>query len=154
MGAGRDHDAAERRQDRARTVIGSVDTSEFLVSLAASLGFVVNLGLLGIDLGVVAALLVGGLVAAPIAAWLVSRIPARIMGVAVGGLVILTNLKTLFEAGRLSGARAVVGFTLFAAIWVVLIAWTAWRHGRARRAQTSTRQSTELDETTEMEWSK
>jgi len=137
-----------------RTVIGSVDTSEFLVSLAASLGFVVNLGLLGIDLGVVAALLVGGLVAAPIAAWLVSRIPARIMGVAVGGLVILTNLKTLFEAGRLSGARAVVGFTLFAAIWVVLIAWTAGRHGRARRAQTSTRQSTELDETTEMEWSK
>ena len=137
-----------------RTVIGSVDTSEFLVSLAASLGFVVNLGLLGIDLGVVAALLVGGLVAAPIAAWLVSRIPARIMGVAVGGLVILTNLKTLFEAGQLSGARAVVGFTSFAAIWVVLIAWTAWRHGRARRAQTSTRQSTELDETTEMEWSK
>ena len=51
-----------------RTVIGSVDTSEFLVSLAASLGFVVNLGLLGIDLGVVAALLVGGLVGGPIAA--------------------------------------------------------------------------------------
>ena len=54
---------------QARTVIGSVDTSEFLVSFAASLGFVLNLGLLGIEWGIVLALLAGGLVAAPIAAW-------------------------------------------------------------------------------------
>ena len=33
-------------------MIGSVDTSEFLVSLAASLGLVLNLGLLGIDWGI------------------------------------------------------------------------------------------------------
>ncbi|MDI9627019.1 MAG: sulfite exporter TauE/SafE family protein [Acidobacteriota bacterium] len=137
-----------------RTVIGSVDTSEFLVSLAASLGFVVNLGLLGIDLRIVAALLVGGLAAAPIAAWLVSRIPARIMGVGVGGIIILTNLKTLFEATQLSGKQAIVGFSAFATIWAVLIAWTAWRHERARRAAASTSETTALDAETEMEWSK
>ena len=81
-----------------RTVIGSVDTSEFLVSLAASLGFLLSLGHAGIRLDFVLALLAGGLVAAPVAAWLVSRIPAQVMGSLVGGFVILTNLATLFGA--------------------------------------------------------
>ncbi|MFT3875665.1 MAG: sulfite exporter TauE/SafE family protein [Propioniciclava sp.] len=118
-----------------RTVIGSVDTSEFLVSMAASLGFVINLGLLGIEWGIVIALLAGGLLAAPIAAWLVSRIPARIMGVAVGGLIIMTNLKTLFDATNLTAEQMTVGFTFFAAIWLGLTAWTAFRHEKARRAR-------------------
>lgn len=122
-----------------RTVIGSVDTSEFLVSFAASLGFVVNLGLLGIDWGIVAALLIGGLLAAPLAAWLVARIPARIMGVAVGGLIIMTNLKTLFDATHLTAEQMTVGFTLFTAAWLALTAVTAWRHERARRAEVAVR---------------
>ena len=122
-----------------RTVIGSVDTSEFLVSFAASLGFVVNLGLLGVDWGIVAALLIGGLLAAPIAAWLVARIPARIMGVAVGGLIIMTNLKTLFDATHLSAEQMTVGFTLFTAAWLTLTAITAWRHERTRRAEIAAR---------------
>ena len=116
-----------------RTVIGSVDTSEFLVSLAASLGFVLSLGMLGIDWGIVLALLAGGLLAAPVAAWLVSRIPARIMGVAVGGLIIMTNLKTLFDATGLSAEHMTIGFTFFAAVWLGLTAWTAFRHEKARR---------------------
>lgn len=126
-----------------RTVIGSVDTSEFLVSLAASIGFVVNLGLLGIEWGIVAALLGGGLLAAPIAAWLVSRIPARIMGVAVGGLIIMTNLKTLFDASGLSAEQMTVGFTAFTALWLGLTAVTAWRHERARRAAEAERAAAE-----------
>ena len=128
-----------------RTVIGSVDTSEFRVSLAASLGFVLNLGLLGIDWGIVAALLAGGLFAAPIAAWLVSRIPARIMGVAVGGLIIMTNLKTLFDATALTGEQVTVGFTLFAAAWLGLTAWTAWRHERGRRLALAIREAAETE---------
>ncbi|MDF1487465.1 sulfite exporter TauE/SafE family protein [Tessaracoccus caeni] len=130
-----------------RTVIGSVDTSEFMVSFAASLGFVVNLGLLGIDWRIVVALLLGGLVAAPIAAWLVSRIPAQIMGVAVGGIIIMTNLKTLFDASQLSSEQITVGFTVFAAVWVAMTAWTAWRYERRRRAEIAAK------EASEMEWS-
>ena len=56
-------------------MIGSIDTSEFLVSVAASLGFLLALGSAGINAGWVLALLAGGLVAAPIAAWLVRHIP-------------------------------------------------------------------------------
>ncbi len=130
-----------------RTVIGSVDTSEFMVSFAASLGFVLNLGLLGIDWRIVVTLLLGGLVAAPIAAWLVSRIPAQIMGVAVGGIIIMTNLKTLFDASQLSSEQITVGFTVFAAIWVLMTAWTAWRFDRRRRAELAAK------EAAEMEWS-
>ena len=128
-----------------RTVIGSVDTSEFLVSFAASLGFVLNLGLLGIEWGIVLALLAGGLVAAPIAAWLVSRIPAQVMGVAVGGIIIMTNLKTLFDASQLSSEQVTVGFTLFAAVWVAMTAWTAWRHEKRRRAEVAAREAAETE---------
>lgn len=102
-----------------RTVIGSVDTSEFLVSLAASLGFLFSLGHSGIRLDFVLALLAGGLVAAPVAAWLVSRIPAQVMGSLVGGFVILTNLATLFGAFDVPAA-ARLPITLS-----VLVAWAA-----------------------------
>ncbi len=128
-----------------RTVIGSVDTSEFLVSLAASIGFVINLGLAGIEWGIVLALLIGGLAAAPLAAWLVSRIPARIMGVAVGGLIIMTNLKTLFDATGLSGEQLTVAFTGFTAAWLALTAWTAYRHEQARRAEAASREAAEAE---------
>ena len=63
-----------------RKVVGSVDTSEFLVALAASLGFLAALGSQGMDWGVVVALLAGGVVAAPLAAWLVQKITARLLG--------------------------------------------------------------------------
>ena len=45
-----------------------------------------------------AALLAGGVVAAPVAAWLVKHLAARVLGTAAGGLIILTNSKTLLEA--------------------------------------------------------
>jgi len=54
-----------------RKIIGTVDTSEFVDASFASLGFLLALSLSEIPLGGIGALLVGGLVAAPIAAWLV-----------------------------------------------------------------------------------
>ena len=39
----------------------------------------------------VLALLLGGVIAAPIAAWLAKHVPPRILGSAVGGLIVLTN---------------------------------------------------------------
>ena len=81
-----------------RKVIGSIDTSEFLVAIAASLGFLIALGSQGINPAWVLALLVGGVIAAPIAAWLVRKIPGRILGSAVGGLIVLTNVRTLIRS--------------------------------------------------------
>ena len=63
-----------------RKVIGSVDTGEFLVALGASLGFLVSLSWRQVPLSVVLLLLAGGLVAAPLAAWLVKRLAPRKLG--------------------------------------------------------------------------
>jgi uncharacterized membrane protein YfcA len=87
-----------------RTVIGSVSASEFLVTVAASLGFVLGLGSAGIDVLAVAGLLGGGLLAAPLAAWLVTRLPSTVLGVAVGGLIVLTNLRSVLSSAGVDGA--------------------------------------------------
>jgi uncharacterized protein len=78
-----------------RKVVGSVDTAEFAVSAAASLGFLIGIGASGIHWGFAIALLVGGLIAAPLAALLVRIAPAHLLGVAVGGMIVLTNARTL-----------------------------------------------------------
>ncbi len=111
-----------------RTVIGSVDTSEFVVSLAASVGFVLALGSSGINSWIVVALLAGGVLAAPIAAWLVSRIPTRIMGVAVGGFIVLTNLGPLLASVPVPAEVRFTSYTVAFAGWIVLVALTIGRH--------------------------
>ena len=99
-----------------RKVIGSVDTSEFVVAGAASVGFLIGLGSEGFVLPTVAALLVGGLIAAPLAAWLVRIVPAQLLGAAVGGLIVLTNSRTIMRAvDAPSGLRPVVYLTVVAA---------------------------------------
>ena len=56
------------------------------------------LGSQGIEWSYAAALLAGGVIAAPIAAWLVRWLPGRILGVLAGGLIVLTNIKTIAES--------------------------------------------------------
>ncbi|QGQ21173.1 TSUP family transporter [Cellulomonas sp. JZ18] len=110
-----------------RKVVGSIDTSEFLVALAASLGFLIALGSQGIDFWMVAALLVGGLVAAPLAAWLVRHVPGRVLGSAVGGVIVLTNTRTIIRSDWVGwkGTPA-EGLTLaaIALVWVAAVVWS------------------------------
>ncbi len=80
-----------------RKVIGSVSTTEFVVALCASLGFLSGLGPAGIGLAWVGALLIGGIIAAPVAAWAVRHLTATVLGVAAGSFIILTNAKTMLE---------------------------------------------------------
>ncbi|CAA9326461.1 MAG: Sulfate transporter, CysZ-type [uncultured Friedmanniella sp.] len=102
-----------------RKVIGSIDTSEFAVSMSASVGFLVGLGAAGINWGFALALLAGGLVAAPLAAYLVRIAPAHLLGIAVGGLILLTNSRTLLrtydvsDPARFAVYGAVAALTLF-----------------------------------------
>ena len=112
-------------------MIGSIDTSEFLVSVAASIGFLVALGSQGVNFGWVAALLIGGLIAAPIAAWLVRHVPPRILGSAVGGLILVTNARTLLKSDWLDASdttRYVVYAALYA-LWAAAVSysWRAYR---------------------------
>jgi uncharacterized protein len=105
-----------------RKVIGSVDTSEFLVALAASIGFLLSLGSQGIAWTYVAALLVGGLAAAPIAAWLVRHVTASLLGASVGGLILITNMRTMFDAYEVSGNVRRSVYLALTGIWILGLA--------------------------------
>jgi uncharacterized membrane protein YfcA len=104
-----------------RKVVGSVSTAEFVVALAASAGFLVALAGHGISWLTVAGLLVGGVVAAPFAAWLVRAMPARLLGTAAGGMVVLTNVHTLLSAAGVTGPGMLVVYLLLVAVWVVAL---------------------------------
>ncbi len=113
---------------KPRTVVGSVDTSEFLVTVFASLGFLLGLGTAGVNLGFVVALLAGGVVAAPLAAWLVSRLPAAVLGTAAGGIIVLTNLRTLLMAVHTPGVALVAVLGAVAVVAAVQVVRATLRH--------------------------
>lgn len=82
-----------------RRIVGTVNTAEFLVTLAATLGFAIGMwqDLLA-NLAAVIALLVGGVIAAPVAAWLVSRLNPIALGGIVGALIVALNLPVVLGA--------------------------------------------------------
>lgn len=125
-----------------RRVIGSVDTAEFAVSAAASLGFLLGIGASGIHWGFALALLTGGLVAAPLAAYLVKIAPAYVLGVAVGGMILLTNLRTIFSSFEVPGSARIAAY-----VGVLLVTgvglYVAAMRGKRRVAASSTEMALE-----------
>ncbi|MET7747561.1 sulfite exporter TauE/SafE family protein [Micromonospora sp. NPDC005367] len=115
-----------------RKTIGSIDTSEFLVAVAASVGFIIGIGSEGVNYAWVAALLIGGIIAAPIAAWLVRHIPPRVLGSAVGGIIILTNSRTLLRSDWIDASDN-IRYTFYAVIYVVWAAALAWSFRQYRK---------------------
>ncbi|MFC4003564.1 sulfite exporter TauE/SafE family protein [Prauserella oleivorans] len=106
-----------------RKVVGSVDTSEFIVALAASLGFLVTLSQEEeLNYTVVAGLMLGGVIAAPLAAWLVRRLPPRVLGAAAGGLIVFTNAKTLLSSFDAGGQVTTVVLAAIALLWATGLA--------------------------------
>lgn len=118
-----------------RKVIGSIDTSEFVVAVGGSLGFILALGSQGIEWAYAGALLAGGVVAAPIAAWLVRKLAARVLGVAAGGLIVLTNSKTIAEALGASGGQVLALALVLGVLWISGIVWAVRQERRARAAE-------------------
>jgi len=82
------------RGGQARTTIGTVSAAEFVVTLAVSITFLLSMGLQ--YLNIVAGLLIGGMMAAPLAAVLVKRVKERWVLIAVGVLVLGISL---FQVG-------------------------------------------------------
>jgi len=76
-------------------VVGSVCLAEFFVVLASSITFFIFLK--SIPFLDVAGLIIGGLIAAPIAARFAGKVPLKTMFILVGALVILTSLSTLWR---------------------------------------------------------
>jgi uncharacterized membrane protein YfcA len=122
-----------------RKVIGSIDTSEFLVAIAASLGFLFSLGSQGLDWGWVLAFLLGGLVAAPVAAWLVRLVPPRVLGSAVGGVIIVTNVRTLLKSDWVgaSGAVSISVYVLLYALWAAALTYSIRAYRKEKAAESA-----------------
>jgi uncharacterized membrane protein YfcA len=114
-----------------RKVIGSVSASEFAVTVAASLGFLFGLGSAGLDWRVVVGLLGGGVLAAPFAAWLVHKVSLPMLGALVGGIILITNARTLM---RSNDAESPLVYAALGLLWAVII-MAAVRKTRDLRAK-------------------
>jgi uncharacterized membrane protein YfcA len=76
--------------------IGSVNLTEFFVSFASSVTFIT---LIGLDhWQVVLGLVLGGLVAAPIAALLARRLPVKTMMILVGLIVVIVSMRNIYTS--------------------------------------------------------
>ena len=112
-------------------VIGTVSTSEIVVALSASLGFLLALGSSGVAWGAMAALLLGGVIAAPIAAWAVSRLDHRVLGSLVGGMILFYNVEGVLGLVRVSD-HAVAMTRLAIVVGALALALATWLRGRDR----------------------
>jgi uncharacterized membrane protein YfcA len=78
-----------------RMAIGSVNLAEFFVAATITATFIATIGL---ELWpIIAGLIIGGVLAAPLAAYAASRIPAKPLMVIVGCLVILISARNIFK---------------------------------------------------------
>jgi uncharacterized membrane protein YfcA len=112
-----------------RYSIGCVNTAEVAVAIVAS-GTL--LGTEGVDVGVVIAMLLGGVVASPLAAYVVRFIPPRVLGLAVSGLLLLTQTRELASTDYLPFNRwfAYIGISI-----AVFVAAVHMRFGRWLKRQ-------------------
>lgn len=85
MGQGRD----------PRYTIGSVNAAEFAISFASGITFILFDGISGWR--VIAGLIIGGVLAAPIGAFFVNKIPRKPITVLIGLLLIFLSLRTLVK---------------------------------------------------------
>ncbi len=76
-----------------RYTIGSVNLAEFFIALSSSLTFITLIGLT--HWAIIIGLIIGGLIAAPIAAYLANKIPTKAIMILVGIVVIILSLKRL-----------------------------------------------------------
>jgi hypothetical protein len=119
------------REVEPRYAVGSVNTAEVAVAAVSATTLISALGSGGLDVAVVIAMLVGGIAAAPVAALLVRHVAPRPMGVAVAGLLLVTNVRELGNWAELGAGiwavYAVVGVLITLAalrprlegLWVV-----------------------------------
>ena len=83
--------------DEPRTVVGSVNLVEFFVTVAETLTFLITVGPEAFRWDIVVALLIGGAIAAPTAAFLCKKLPAKALGSLIGVTLIGLNIRTLLN---------------------------------------------------------
>lgn len=79
-----------------RTTIGSVNAAEFFIAIAGGVSFALLIGITGWQ--IIAGLVVGGLFAAPFAAWLCNKLSARVLLILVGTLISVISTFNLWKS--------------------------------------------------------
>lgn len=116
-------------------VIGTMNAAEFIVAVSATVGFIIGLGWSALDWRILVPLMVGGIIAAPIGAWIAHRLPMRVMGVTVGGMIIFTNTFTIMKAMGVAGDIVAPTLIVLGAIWIWLVAAVTYQHLQSRRVR-------------------
>jgi uncharacterized membrane protein YfcA len=111
-----------------RYAIGSVNTAEVAVAVVAAGSLLASLGRESIDGWIVLAMLLGGVLGSPLAAWVIRYLPPRPLGLAVAALLLVTNVRELAGLADIGAARW-IGYALVA----VAVALAAMRPMLTRR---------------------
>jgi uncharacterized protein len=82
------------RGNHVRFTVGTVNAAEFFVTVAASITFFISIGLT--HLYIILGLILGGVLAAPLAAYICKKLPARVLMFVVGILIILLSIRTIY----------------------------------------------------------
>ena len=113
-----------------RFAIGSANTAEVAVAVVSAGSIIAAFGGDGFEISVVVAMLVGGVLAAPLAAFVVRKMPARPIGLSVGALLLVTNTRDLVGFADLGIERWFVYAAI--AVLVALAAYAPWLEARRR----------------------
>lgn len=81
------------RGSHPRFTVGSVNATEFFVTFAESVMFLLTIGLT--HWHIIVGLLIGGVIAAPLAAYTVKRLPTRALMILVGILITALSIRTI-----------------------------------------------------------
>jgi uncharacterized protein len=84
------------RGGNPRYTVGSVNAAEFFVTVAESITFFFTVS--GLNWRAIAGLLIGGVIAAPFAAGICRKLPARVLTLMVGLLIIVLSMRTIYLA--------------------------------------------------------
>lgn len=124
-------------REQPRRIVGTVNTAEFLVTFGATAGFIVGLWEeIVANAAAVVALLIGGAVTAPVAAWLISRINPTLLGGFVGTAIVALNIpKALGWA--LAHPQIVVLQVAALLLGVTLTVWASARRARSAGSEGS-----------------
>lgn len=77
--------------------IGSVNLAEFFVTTAETIAFILLLGPENFNWLIVIGLIIGGLICAPVSAWVCRKLPHKVLGVLVGSVVMILSARMILK---------------------------------------------------------
>jgi uncharacterized membrane protein YfcA len=84
------------RGNDPRFTVGSVNLAEFFVTFSESITFILTIGL--VHWKIIVGLLIGGVLAAPLAAYVCKRLPTKMLMGLVGIVIMFLSIRTIYLA--------------------------------------------------------